>query len=50
MTDSEKETYQKQSQYWDDALRAQDQQLQYTKCFNQKTNERIVYLNNRLPS
>lgn len=46
MTDSEKETYQKQSQYWDDALRAQDQQLQYTKCFNQKTNERIVYLNN----
>ncbi|MEJ5036580.1 DUF1311 domain-containing protein [Acinetobacter johnsonii] len=46
MTDSEKETYQKQSQYWDEALRAQDQQLQYTKCFNQKTNERIVYLNN----
>lgn len=46
MTDSEKETYQKHSQYWDDGLRAQDQQLQFTKCFNQKTTERIVYLNN----
>ncbi|OTG65986.1 hypothetical protein [Acinetobacter silvestris] len=46
LSDNEKETYQKQSNYWDDALRAQNQEMQYTKCFNQKTTERIVYLNN----
>ena len=46
LNDSEKETYQKHSQYWDDAMQNQNQNMQFTKCFNQKTNERIVYLNN----
>ncbi|EPF93426.1 hypothetical protein GCM10025882_23810 [Acinetobacter gyllenbergii] len=40
------ETYQKQSRYWNDAMRQQDQDMQYTKCFTQRTIERIVYLNN----
>lgn len=46
LSDSEKETYQKQSNYWDDALSAQNQEMQYTNCFNQRTAERIIYLNN----
>lgn len=46
LNESEKETYQKHSQYWDEAMNTQNQELQYTKCFNQKTTERIVYLNN----
>lgn len=44
--EAERETYQKQYGYWDDELENQDTTMQYTKCFNQKTNERIVYLNN----
>ena len=40
------ETYQQHNQYWDDQMKAQNQEMQYTKCFNQKTSERIVYLNN----
>ncbi|OTG83114.1 hypothetical protein [Acinetobacter sp. ANC 4648] len=46
MSDSEMETYQKQYSYWDDAMHEQNNEMQYTKCFNQKTAERIVYLNN----
>lgn len=46
VSESERETYQKQYQYWDDAMSQQNAQMQYTKCFNQRTNERIVYLNN----
>lgn len=46
MPDQDKETYQKHAQYWDDAMTAQNQDMQYSKCFNQKTNERIVYLSN----
>ena len=46
LSDSEKETYQKQSNYWDDALSTQNQEMQYTYCFNQRTAERIIYLNN----
>ena len=45
-SEGDKETYQKQSEYWDDAMRSQSTEMQYTKCFNQRTNERIVYLNN----
>ena len=45
-SENDKETYQKQSDYWDDAMRSQSIEMQYTKCFNQRTNERIVYLNN----
>lgn len=44
--EKDRETYQKQSNYWDAAMRQQDQEMQYTKCFTQKTIERIVYLNN----
>lgn len=44
--ESERETYQKQSSYWDDELRAQNTAMQYNKCFIQRSNERIVYLNN----
>ena len=44
--EKEKETYQKQSDYWDQALNDQNTEMQYTKCFNQRTIERIVYLNN----
>ncbi|QIO06306.1 DUF1311 domain-containing protein [Acinetobacter shaoyimingii] len=46
LSDSERETYQKQYNYWDDAMQQQNVDMQYTKCFNQRTNERIVYLNN----
>ena len=46
LNESDKETYQKHSGYWDDAMYAQDQEMQYTKCFIQKTKERTVYLNN----
>lgn len=46
LPENEKETYQKKSDYWDDAMRKQSENMQYTKCFNQKTTERIVYLNN----
>lgn len=46
LAESERETYQKQYQYWDDAMTSQNAQMQYDKCFTQRTNERIVYLNN----
>ena len=46
LSDAERETYQNQYNYWDDALTNQNTAMQYTKCFIQKTNERIVYLNN----
>lgn len=46
MSDNEKETYQRQSQYWDDTMRQQNKDMEYTKCFNKRTVERIVYLNN----
>lgn len=46
MPESERETYQKQSSYWNDDLRAQNKDMQYNKCFIQRSNERIVYLNN----
>ncbi|MEO9346723.1 lysozyme inhibitor LprI family protein [Acinetobacter radioresistens] len=44
--EAEREVYQKQSNYWDKAMEQQNQDMQYTKCFNQKTAERSVYLNN----
>ncbi len=40
------ETYQKKSDYWDDKMSAQNQAIQYSKCFIQKSKERAVYLNN----
>jgi hypothetical protein len=40
------ETYQKKSEYWTDAMYTQNQAIQYSKCFIQKTKERTVYLNN----
>ena len=40
------ETYQKQSAYWTADMRKQNQEMQYTQCFTQKTIERTVYLNN----
>lgn len=43
---AELETYQQHRQYWDESMRQNNQQMQYDKCFIQKTNERIVYLNN----
>ena len=46
ISESERETYQKQYQYWDDAMQVQNTEMQYDKCFTQRTNERIVYLNN----
>ena len=46
LSDSERETYQKQFAYWNTAMEQQNKEMQYTKCFNQKTTERIVYLNN----
>ena len=46
LADNDKEIYQKKSDYWDDAMRQQNEAMQYTKCFNQKTTERIIYLNN----
>lgn len=44
--EKDRETYQKQAGYWNDAMHQQDQDMQYTKCFIQRTIERIVYLNN----
>ena len=46
ISENDRETYQKQYQYWDDAMSAQNIEMQYNKCFTQRTNERIVYLNN----
>lgn len=46
LSDNEEETYQKHNQYWSEDMFAQNTEMQYTKCFNQKTTERIVYLNN----
>lgn len=40
------ETYQKQSNYWTAEMSKQNQEMQYTQCFIQKTIERTVYLNN----
>lgn len=44
--EKDRETYQQHHDYWDEQMKAQNQDMQYTKCFNQKTSERIVYLNN----
>lgn len=44
--EEQRETYQKHSQYWDEGMRETNLQMQYSKCFIQKTNERIIYLNN----
>lgn len=44
--EKDRETYQQHYNYWDEQMKAQNQDMQYTKCFNQKTSERIVYLNN----
>ncbi|WP_353142023.1 DUF1311 domain-containing protein [Acinetobacter pragensis] len=46
MDEKELETYQKKSDYWNDEMYAQNQAIQYSKCFIQKTKERTVYLNN----
>ena len=44
--EKDRETYQQHHDYWDANMKEQNQDMQYTKCFNQKTSERIVYLNN----
>lgn len=44
LSDSEKETYQEHSRYWDEALEAQNMQMQYNKCFIERTNERVDVL------
>ena len=44
--DKELETYQKKANDWNEAMYAQNQAIQHSKCFIQKTNERSVYLNN----
>lgn len=44
--EKDRETYQQHHDYWDANMREQNQEMQYTKCFNQQTSERIVYLNN----
>jgi len=46
LNESEMETYQKQRNYWDDAMEKQNEAMQYSKCFVQKTKERAVYLSN----
>ena len=46
IAEKDRETYQQHYDYWDEQMKAQNQDMQYTKCFNQKTSERIVYLNN----
>lgn len=44
--EKDRETYQQHYSYWNEQMKEQNQDMQYTKCFNQKTSERIVYLNN----
>ena len=44
--EKERETYQQHYQYWDNEMNQINVEMQYSKCFIQKTNERIVYLNN----
>ncbi|TCM67064.1 hypothetical protein EC844_110105 [Acinetobacter calcoaceticus] len=46
LSEREVETYQQQYNYWDDAMREQNKQMQYNKCFIQRTSERSDYLNN----
>ncbi|TXJ06064.1 MAG: DUF1311 domain-containing protein [Acinetobacter sp.] len=48
LSDEQKETYQKHSNYWTEAMRNQNQTMQYTKCFTQRTTERTIYLQNTL--
>lgn len=40
LSDSEKETYQRHSRYWDEDLEIQNTQMQYNKCFIERTNDR----------
>lgn len=42
IAEKDRETYQQHHRYWDDQMTNQNQDMQYTKCFNQKTSERIV--------
>ena len=44
--EADREVYQRQASYWDEEMGQQNQAMQYTKCFNQKTAERRVYLSN----
>ncbi|ENU34045.1 hypothetical protein [Acinetobacter parvus] len=46
IAEKDMETYQKQARYWNDAMRQQNQDMQYTQCFTKRTVERVVYLNN----
>ena len=46
IAEKDMETYQKQARYWNDAMRQQNQDMQYTQCFIKRTVERVVYLNN----
>lgn len=46
LNDEQKETYQKHANYWNEAMRKQNQSMQYNKCFTQRTTERTVYLQN----
>lgn len=48
IAENDRETYQRQYAYWDENLRQQNQAMQYAKCFNQRTAERIIYLNNSI--
>lgn len=44
--EEQRETYQRQANYWDEKMEAQNTAMQYSKCFNQRTAERTVYLQN----
>jgi uncharacterized protein YecT (DUF1311 family) len=46
LKDSEIETYQRQRDYWNNDMEKQNQAIQYSQCFVQKTKERTVYLSN----
>jgi uncharacterized protein YecT (DUF1311 family) len=44
LSEHEKETYQKHSDYWNEAMREQNERIQYIKCFNTVTRERTAEL------
>lgn len=44
LSDHEKETYQKQFNYWNEQMQQQNERMQYIKCFNEETKNRISYL------
>lgn len=46
ISENDRETYQKQADYWDESMHIKNAEMQYKNCFVQRTNERIIYLNN----